>query len=996
VTWWDSIKALFSADASPITFNAPSIDNIVVYADSGATFFPGQDDWTAPAWKVDRRRAMQCGAVVKARDAIATTIGSLPLVAMSADYTRTTRPLLDQPERHRGRSLTLTQLVEDLLFHGHGWWRVLERDSAGYPTKVIRLDPISVTVDENQRVYYRRNGTPQGTASEYLQDADVIHFESPKDGLLTTAARAIRTLAKLDTAESNAADSPAPRGFFTPAEGYDPAPVPTEADPEPDGDAAIVDMLTSWKQARQAGVDGYIPAALKYNPLTWSPSELGLDRARNSAVLEIARFTGLDPSDLASATGATGEMTYANLQEKRRAFIDGPCAGYVTAIQDRLSMGDVTPRGTLVRLDVAQYERADMSGRLAEYEQMRAMGLIDKSLILAREELPTPTEDPTPAPAPAAVEPGRPRLAIAASADDPLTFATDEDLVLGFASDPVEVDVEKRTIRGLAVPYGVVATKNGRRFRFSKGSIRWGDVRRVKVLVEHNRASALGRAVELTEDDRGLWAVLSIDRSPEGDRALAKAADGTWDGLSIGLPPPPLSQFRASAGIDDCVSAPLSEISLTPFPAFDDARVSSVAASTDDPEVTLSGTDTQQPDSTPAPETTTTPPVPVPGTQFSADDFAAFQEFMAARQTPAPEVISPVGPGLTLSVDEPSGYAFDADRGFLSGGEFDFARDFTAASRGDKVAEQRILGFMGDALEFAVTTTNGAALNPSKQRPDLYVDQRQYQYPLWAAVRKETLSDITPLVLPKYNAHSGLVAAHTEGTEPASGSFSATSQTITPGALSGKAEITRELFDQSGPRISNLIWQKMLTGWFEALEARVVSTLVAATASITDVTLTALAKDKALSASFASNIAALQYVRGGYTFDVLAAQIDLFTALATANSDTGEPLFPQIAPNNRNGNSASKFASMNVHGVDVFPEWALAASGSVAATSYLLDRESVFAAASAPNRLDWNFGATVQSNNITQLALVTVGIFGYAAVAVLDTAGLREFIYDPS
>jgi hypothetical protein len=87
---------------------------------------------------------------------------------------------------------------------------------------------------------------------------------------------------------------------------------------------------------------------------------------------------------------------------------------------------------------------------------------------------------------------------------------------------------------------------------------------------------------------------------------------------------------------------------------------------------------------------------------------------------------------------------------------------------------------------------------------------------------------------------------------------------------------------------------------------------------------------------------------------------------------------------------------MNVHGADVFPEWALAASGAVAASSYLFDRNSVYAAASVPQRLDWNFGATVQATtNLPQVSMVTIGIHGYAASAVLDLAGVREVIYDP-
>lgn len=1000
---WSSVRALFSRDDPVLTFDAPSIDNVISYGDV-AGLFPGMGGWDAAGWRIDRRRAMQVGAVARARNLICVTVAGLPAYAMrTGTFERSTRTLLDQPERDVPRVITMVRTIEDLMFEECAWWRVTEREWAppgqlGYPLHVRRLDPASVDIREEVKVFVRPDGSPQGSAMEEVPDRDLIRFYSTQDGLLSNAGPAIRTLVRLNTAMGNAADSPAPRGAFVPADGVDPA-----------GDDDIKQMLNEWKLARQQGVDAYIPAALNYLKMGWSPAELALPELSNAAVLEMSRFTGLDPVDLAADTGGGSTQTYQNVQDKRRALVDGPLAAYVLAIQDRLSMGDVTPRGTVVRLDVNQYQRADATDRLAEYQVMRELRLIDRAEIRRREELPEPVEPPD-EPA-AAAEPqlpaaaGRPQLrAVAAAADAPLTFDdAGGQLVLGFASDPVVVDFEKRTIRGLAVPFGVVATKNGRRFRFSRGSIRWTDVGRVKVLIEHVRASALGRAIELSEDDRGLWAVLSIDRTPEGDRALAKAAAGTWDGLSIGLPPPPVSQFSTNGGIDDCVSAPLMEISLTPFPAFDDARVSGVAASADggEPIMECPTCGTVHAAGTPCPVTApVTPPAApaAPAAQtFTAADFDAFQQFMAARQQPEPpEVIRAVPPSVTLSVTEALPYTFDADRGFLTGGEHDFAGDLWASSRNDHAATERVLGFMAEALQFAVTTTNAAALNPSKQRPDLWVEQRQYQYPLWAAVRKESLAEITPLVLPKYSSHSGLVAAHTEGTEPAGGAYAATSQTITPGAMSGKAEITRELYDQSGARIGNLIWQKMTQGWFEALEARVVSTLVAAAASITDITLTALAVNKALSADIAAAVAALQYVRGGYTFDVLATQIDLYTALAKAVSDTGEPLFPQIAPNNRNGSSASKFASMNVHGVDVFPEWALAASGVVAASSWLLDREAVWAAASTPNRLEWNFGATSQTNNLTQIAYVTIGIWGYAACAVLDAAGLREVIYDPA
>jgi len=197
---------------------------------------------------------------------------------------------------------------------------------------------------------------------------------------------------------------------------------------------------------------------------------------------------------------------------------------------------------------------------------------------------------------------------------------------------------------------------------------------------------------------------------------------------------------------------------------------------------------------------------------------------------------------------------------------------------GDVAARQRAETFLRDAFaagevgnidggaaqQFAITPTNVVNLNYPQNRPDLYVDQLDYQYPLYAAVNKGTLDAVTPFVIPKFNASSGLVADHVTGTEPTPGAFTATAQTITPSAVSGKVEITREAFDQGGnPQMSGLIWKQMVRGWYEALEAYVQAQLVANAASITDITLTTAATDSTLDGLLADAIVPLQYIRGG-------------------------------------------------------------------------------------------------------------------------------------
>lgn len=521
-----------------------------------------------------------------------------------------------------------------------------------------------------------------------------------------------------------------------------------------------------------------------------------------------------------------------------------------------------------------------------------------------------------------------------------------------------EVDVEARTIYGLAAPYGVTARKNGHSYSFSKGTIRIpADVSRVKMLMQHDRSQAVGRAIELTDTDKGLFAKFKIARGPEGDRALRLAEDGVYDGLSVGLGND--AKFDRRGGVQHLSSSTLEEVSLTPTPAFDDARVSAVLAEADESEDAEMG---DQENTEPVVET-------APTETFEA-----------------PAVIQPSTGSGTFTVEEESPYRFDRG-GRLIAGQYDFSTDLIAALRdGDREAYSRALEFSAENLVFDVDSTDGLPLNPTRVRPDMYVDKREYRNPLLAATRKGTLTDITPMVFPKYVSRSGLVAAHTEGVEPTPGAISFTTQTITPSAMSGKVEITREAWDQGGnPNLSATIWSKMEIDYYRAAEAKVVATLVANAASITDIALTTAAVDSALSGELAGAFADLQFTTDGDRFDFFALQADLYKALAKAKDTAGRPLFPIYSPSNANGTSAPRYSRMNVHGMEAAPVNSLAASGSVSANSWLIDTSAVQTLVSAPKRLAFEY----------RVAYVDLAIWGYQVSAVTDVTGIRQVTYDP-
>lgn len=337
----------------------PALFGLAAYTDS-----------VAPVGRVSRASAIQVPAIKRARDLVCGTLGGVPMQLVGPGFDEQPSPLLDQPERNVPRSVSLTRLYEDLLFEGVAWWRIRENDYRGYPVKVERVAPDRVSISDS-RAYV--DGRP-------VSDESLIRFDSPNDPLLVAGGRAIRTLLRLEAAAANYAEDPMPQGYFRPAE---------DADPADDDD--VRQILTAWKTARQQRATGYVPAALRYETVSFSPEQLQMNAARQHAVLEIARLTGIDAEDLSVSTTS---RTYQNGQDRRFERINDVLGPYSLAVTDRLRMGDVTARGYTVRADFSAFLRADDATRFANYAAARALGLLTLDQIAAREGLPTPDAQP--------------------------------------------------------------------------------------------------------------------------------------------------------------------------------------------------------------------------------------------------------------------------------------------------------------------------------------------------------------------------------------------------------------------------------------------------------------------------------------------------------------------------------------------------------------------------------------------------------------------------
>lgn len=980
-------QALFSAERKTFSQDYKPVNALT------QGLFPGYP--TA----VGRDEALSLPAFLRGRNMICS-IATLPLETVDKANSLIDNPLLRQINPNVANSVTLAQTIEDLLFESVAWWRVTGFGWDGYPVTAKRYAPEKVTV--NAPAGYDPSMLPSGLpiegviwmAAKPVPYSEVIRFDSPNPPVLGPAGKRVLSRAiALDMAAEMYANDPRPMDYFTPSD--------VQADPVDDD--GIIALLDSWKLARKKRSTAYVPASLQYNEVQQpTPADLQLVDLQRKASLDIANLLGIDPEDIGISTTS---RTYQNAVDRRRDRVNDVLAPYMSAITDRLSMGDVTKQGQRVRFNLDDYLKADPKTR-AEVEQIYLTAGVLGTEEVRKVEGWKPGAPPKPKPVAATVgEPVQPKQIEAAG--DVRTFAR-EGLAFDAETVNFSVDQERRTITGLAVPYGQTASSGGKRWRFAKGSIKYSAVNRVKLLRDHNNSLAIGKATSITDTDAGLEVTFSVSAGPMGDQALALAADGVLDGLSIGV------DFRDGDFIPDprnpgaflVSSAALREVSLTAVPAFDDSRLTSVRASDERTSMKCDKCGLVHADGVTECATLATDQ-PVTFGQMQE----ALKAFTATSTPPNPKndqqraVVDPTD--TKLVVNEPLPYRFDRSGENFVPTQHDFSGDLLAMARagdtGDDAAHRseagkRVMGLI-EATFANTNTTTVSTLNPALQRPDMYVDQRDYKYPLWDALGKGAMPNgVQPFIFPKFSSNGTLVSDHTEGTEPTAGAFTTANQTVQPTALSGKASLTREVWDMGGnPAVSSLVFNQMKRSWYEGLEVALGTFLNTLTAA-TDISLNtgATGGSAPTAAQLRSNwetaLAALQFVRG-YDWSLLALEPFAYQAFIAANDSTGAPLYPIITPMNRNGTAESRFRTLNLAGVTGVPAWGLGAGTAGSPNnSWFLDPSCVWAWSTAPLRLE--FPGTSAAGAYAPVAMVDIGIWGYKAFACSDIGGVRQVTYD--
>jgi HK97 family phage portal protein len=314
---------------------------------------------------VSRAEAISVPALMRCRNLLAGTIGAIPLEL----YKKSTNeelgsPLwLEQPSYSQPRSVTIAWTVDSLLFYGQAFWKVVEVYAEdGRPSRFewIANNRVTITLDATNT--FVKSYAVDGITLPMDGLGSLITFQSLNDGILNTGVQTIRASIDVQKAAAIAAATPMATGYIK----------NTGADLDP---KEVSGLLAAWKQARNNRSTAYLTSTLEYNPVSFSPKDMMYGEAIQNLATECARLCNV-PAIYVSAD-MNSSYTYQNVNDERKQFLTLSLQPFITAIEDRLSMNDITSSQNVVRFDIDKnFLRTDPLQELAVIEKLLSLNLI--------------------------------------------------------------------------------------------------------------------------------------------------------------------------------------------------------------------------------------------------------------------------------------------------------------------------------------------------------------------------------------------------------------------------------------------------------------------------------------------------------------------------------------------------------------------------------------------------------------------------------------------
>ena len=324
---------------------------------------------------VTRTQALQVPSIKRCRDLICGTIASIPLEyykKSTGEHIAAPR-WVEQPSKSQPRFETMYFTLDSLLMFGTAYWQITEtyvEDGRMANAQWVANSRVTFNTDSvnNFVTQYYLDGVPLPMSGV----GSLITFQKD-EGILAVGGTTIKAALDAQHAANTALSTPSATGFLK----------NSGADLPPN---EVSGLLAAWRKARQNNGTAYLTSTIDYQTIGFSPKDMAYQDAIQGLATECARLCSVDPYYVSASMNTS--MTYSNVVEERKQLVALTLQSYVSAVESRLSMDDVSTTGHYVKFALDDtFLRTEPMERLLVLEKMLSLGLITTEQAMEMEDL---------------------------------------------------------------------------------------------------------------------------------------------------------------------------------------------------------------------------------------------------------------------------------------------------------------------------------------------------------------------------------------------------------------------------------------------------------------------------------------------------------------------------------------------------------------------------------------------------------------------------------
>lgn len=316
-----------------------------------------------------------------------------------------------------------------------------------------------------------------------------------------------------------------------------------------------------------------------------------------------------------------------------------------------------------------------------------------------------------------------------------------------------------------------------------------------------------------------------------------------------------------------------------------------------------------------------------------------------------------------------------------------FFSDMINARRGDSLAAQRV--DKANSIWASIAGANEPVAQTDVTIPNVYQDALLVNLPDFPRdfadnIPSTAISSARPILVPVVDAVTAdggsgeVVAAHSEGTNPAQGEVDIDYDTYTPGVYSGMFDINREALDAGSPGMDAILMGFLRRSYNNVTDTAAYTAIAGYSgidtgSSTTDASNTVEAQN--MVSTILTEMANFK-ARAGYGANIIWMAPSEFVDVTSLNATDGRPLFPYVNPQNTSGQaSQANYGDIYINGVRAINAVNAATTKVVVANTTALHRWE-----SPLLNFRWE--------EVAGPAKVRFVAFGYCLTSVLDARGV--------